>query len=58
VILMGSLSIVLLGLFAILSVTRFRGAAIPSGYQTVLAIVGVVSLLTHILTLLRIWARR
>jgi hypothetical protein len=55
---MGGLSIVLLGLFAILSVTRFRGAAIPSGYQTVLAIVGVVSLLTHILTLLRIWARR
>jgi hypothetical protein len=57
-ILMGGLSIVLLGLVAILGVTGFRGAAIPSGYRTVLTIVGVVSLLTHILTLLRIWARR
>jgi hypothetical protein len=57
-ILMGGLSIVLLGLVAILSATVFRGATVSSGYRTVLVIAGVVSLLTHILTLLRIWVRR
>jgi hypothetical protein len=57
-ILMGGFSIVLLGLVAILSATVFGGATIPSGYRTVLVIAGIVSLLTHILTLLRIWVRR
>jgi hypothetical protein len=49
---------VLLGLAAILGVTALRGASIPSGYRTVLVIAGIVSLLTHMLTLLRIWVRR
>ena len=57
-ILMGGLSVVLLGLVAILSATVFRDATVPSGYRTVLVIAGIVSLLTHILTLLRIWVRR
>jgi hypothetical protein len=57
-ILLGGLSIVLLGLATILSVTALRGASIPSGYRTVLVIAGIVSLLTHMLTLLRIWVRR
>jgi hypothetical protein len=57
-ILLGGLSIVLLGLAAILSVTALRGASIPSGYRTVLVIAGIVSLLTHVLTLFRLWVRR
>jgi hypothetical protein len=57
-ILLGGLSIVLLGLATILSVTALRGASIPSGYRAVLVIAGIVSLLTHMLTLLRIWVRR
>ena len=57
-ILMGGLSIMLLGFAAILSVTAPSGARIPSGFRTVLVIVGIVSLLTHVLTLFRLWARR
>jgi hypothetical protein len=57
-ILLGGLSIVLLGLATILSVTALRGASIPSGYRTVLVIAGIVSLLTHLLTLFRLWVRR
>jgi hypothetical protein len=57
-ILMGGLSIMLLGFAAILSVTAPSGAPIPSGYRTALVIAGMVSLLTHLLTLLRLWVRR
>jgi hypothetical protein len=57
-ILLGGLSIALLGLAAILSVTVPSGASIPSGNRTVLVIAGIVSLLTHMLTLLRLWVRR
>jgi hypothetical protein len=57
-ILLGGLSIALLGLAAFLSVTALRAASIPSGYLIVLVIVGTVSLLTHLLTLCRLWVRR
>jgi hypothetical protein len=57
-ILLGGLSVVLLGLATVLSVMVLRGASIPSGYRTVLVIAGIVSLLTHMLTLLRLWVRR
>ena len=57
-ILIGGLSIVLVGLAAILSVTAPSGAPIPSGYRIVLVIAGMVSLLTHVLTLFRLWVRR
>ena len=57
-IVLGGLSIVFLGLAAILSVTALSGASVPNGYRTVLVIAGIVSLLTHVLTLFRLWVRR
>jgi len=56
--LLGGLSIVLLGWAVALSVAALLGRPVQSGYVTVTLIGGAVSLTTHVLVLLRLWIGR
>lgn len=56
--LLGGLSIVLLGWAVALSVPALLGRPVRSGYLTVTLIAGAVSLVTHVLVLLRLWIGR
>jgi len=54
----GGLSVVLLGLAVSLGLSALGGTALPTGYLAVTLIAGALSLVTHLLTLLRLWVRR
>jgi hypothetical protein len=56
--LLGGFSIVLLGWAVALSVAALLGRPVRSGYVTVTLIGGAVSLMTHVLVLLRLWIGR
>jgi hypothetical protein len=50
-------SMALLGWAVALGVTALNGRVLPTGYRLVILIGGVLSLVTHTLTLLRLWVR-
>ena len=56
--LLGGLSVVLLGWAVVLSLAALSGKPVSAGYLIVTLIGGSLSLFTHILTLLRLWVRR
>jgi len=56
--LLGGLSAVLLGWAVVLSLAALCGKPVSAGYLIVTLIGGLLSLFTHILTLLRLWVRR
>jgi uncharacterized membrane protein YbhN (UPF0104 family) len=55
---LGGLSVVLLGLAVYLGLLALGGKAPPTGYLEATLIAGALSLATHLLTLLRLWVRR
>ena len=55
---LGALSVVLLGWAVALSVTALLGRPVRRGYLLLTLAGGAVSLATHVLTLLRLWVRR
>lgn len=55
---LGALSVVLLGCAVALSVTALLGRPVRSDYVLLTLAGGAVSLATHVLTLLRLWVRR
>ena len=55
---LGGLSVVLLGWAVVLSVAALLGRPVRTDYLIVTLVGGSVSLATHVLTLLRSWARR
>lgn len=54
----GGLSVVLLGWLVVLSVASLAGKPVRLDYLIVALVGGSLSLVTHILTLLRLWVRR
>ncbi len=55
---LGTLSVVLLGWAVVLSVAALLGRPVQSGFVFVTLVGGAVSLVAHVLTLLRLWVRR
>jgi uncharacterized membrane protein YuzA (DUF378 family) len=55
---LGALSVVLLGWAVVLSVAALLGRPVRSDYVLVTLAGGAVSLAAHVLTLLRLWVRR
>jgi hypothetical protein len=56
-IVLGALSIVILGVAVVLSLAALNGRVAPTGSWVVILVAGAVSLTTHLLTLLRLWVR-
>ncbi len=54
---LGGLSVVVLVLAVSLGLSALGGKTTPTGYLVVTLIAGALSLVTHLLTLLRLWAR-
>ena len=54
----GGLSVVLLGWVVVLSLAALAGKPVRLDYLIVALVGGSLSLVTHILTLLRLWVRR
>jgi hypothetical protein len=57
-IVLGVLSIALLGAAIVLSFAALSGMVVSTGFLVVILAGGGLSLVTHLLTLLRMWARR
>jgi hypothetical protein len=57
-IVLGALSIAILGVAVVLSVAALSGMVASTGVWVVILVAGVVSLGTHFLALLRLWANR
>ena len=55
---LGGLSVILLGLAVFLGLAALGKKAPPTGYLVVTVIAGVLSVVTHLLALLRLWVRR
>jgi hypothetical protein len=55
---LGGLSVVLLGCAVVLGVAALLGGSVRIDYVVVTLVGGSVSLVTHCLTLLRLWVRR
>jgi len=55
---LGAVSVVFLGLAVYLGLSALGGNAPSSGYLAVTLIAGALSLVTHLLTLFRLWVRR
>jgi len=55
---LGGLSVVLLGGAVVMSVTTLLGRPVRTDYVVATLVGGSVSLVAHVLTLLRLWARR
>jgi hypothetical protein len=55
---LGGLSVVLLGWVVVLSLAALAGTPVRRGFLIVALVSGSLSLVSHILTLLRLWIRR
>jgi hypothetical protein len=57
-IVLGALSIVILGVAVAVSLAALNGRLVSTGSWVVILVAGALSLATHLLTLLRLWVRR